>query len=1193
MRSALSLLSVLACVLFCSQLSIAQTGEPTILHYESFDDGKADGPVGKAGSLRNLEARGLVNMDRGTLSLFVYSDKAPNIREWDRMVGMNGPRGGGYWGMIGGFTRRLEDFNFDLFDVGRYSPPMMLEPSLTRWKAGEWHHLAAVWDRNEGFSVYEDGKKVNTNWGEYTWNWNLLPTTFFARGTVDELYLFAEPLTDAQIAQLAKGEKPAGSPISTTSESKRRDNDLARMGWSGDSLDVIPRVAPDKPIQIDFARITGAVDSKRPVAQMFEGFYYTTWPMDMYGASTKGNRLDLTLEKGSSFDHARFFTQRRFRGELRRPTLDGQGETLVNINTPAAQIWHCKLDAVAKDQQLYLTRETGMLGQIDFYSTSALKAQSKPADIRTFHFEAVDSLPEDETGLSLKGETPHRFWNPLGGTTNAPDAATINSPAFGGWQAVTEPVNESHAFDGAVITLVAEGVNKPTPVRVKIKEPIYGLRDWLIADVVLEPKGKGKQSWTVKVAGRPIINMPQVEQRKYLGNNRYSDEINVVPGMPFGFSVEAANPVTWHIGKGGTTVSIVKTSMEKALPAATDDQVEFMREAYAELMEGHAYRDDRLVYPMKWLVKFAPERMEVRQMYERIGSPKWFEGINVPVLVYTPPKNDSGAPDWAFYQQVVMNDHRDMIHWRIDNWQLPNGEIGGVWNDDTIHMENWIGMALSIDESGKIKDSIRKLADGNWNHLDHGAGRYVQDACHYYEEGMGIQAMRMLIDYGDPEATTRAMLAASHLEDWMVKVDGKWVGRGEWFSQHTIWDKQGFDDPGLRGHRKDVLVPSGYVIWYNRHPMATKWYASHDEFEGGYFHAAAMHHALGVKKFYDKFREGLTTPPGRRSEKSFFYYASHLPIQDDARNAMAEKVGEFADPGPIADYWGALDTEQHYYKWFVTRDDRWLVASYQRASQWFATRDWLNNYAQPSRDRCPVPRIALVRSRLGGLAANRGSSGLGWPDHAISYEKRGDDVSALITENKPTKIEGRFYAFADKPHDMQLRTWRLQPGSYKVTLMKDANDDGKGEGVISEQTVDLQRGAYLDVQLPPKETVVLSIEAIKSSPMNYDRADPAVGPMSAEYVYKEHLVVKVYNLGSKPAENVRVVVRDGRSGRKVFDGDQTIERIEASSDLHPVYNAVEFKNINAHTYGSIIIEVDPDGEIDDLNPYNNRYELEL
>lgn len=175
---------------------------------------------------------------------------------------------------------------------------------------------------------------------------------------------------------------------------------------------------------------------------------------------------------------------------------------------------------------------------------------------------------------------------------------------------------------------------------------------------------------------------------------------------------------------------------------------------------------------------------------------------------------------------------------------------------------------------------------------------------------------------------------------------------------------------------------------------------------------------------------------------------------------------------------------------------------------------------------------------------------------------------------------------------MQLRVWRLYPGSYRVVLYADPDDDGRGDRALMEKEMQLRRAAYIDLVLPPHMSTALSITPIKTSRPKLDKPDPAISRGTVELVYGEHLVVKVYNLGTRPVENLVVRVRDGRSGAVLPMGEQVIEKIEAPLDLKPKYKAVEVKNVNCNTYGRIIVELDPSGKIDDLNPYNNRVVIE-
>ena len=56
--------------------------------------------------------------------------------------------------------------------------------------------------------IYEDGKKVASNWGQFVREWNFVPDDLFVSGVADELYVFAEPLTDETIPAWLVNWKP-------------------------------------------------------------------------------------------------------------------------------------------------------------------------------------------------------------------------------------------------------------------------------------------------------------------------------------------------------------------------------------------------------------------------------------------------------------------------------------------------------------------------------------------------------------------------------------------------------------------------------------------------------------------------------------------------------------------------------------------------------------------------------------------------------------------------------------------------------------------------------------------------------------------------------------------------------------------------------------------------------------------------
>ena len=1169
------LLAITVCLFAFRSLN----AQPAPVFYEGFGKGKIEGPVGKAGTRFAIDASGVINMERGTIAFFYQSAKAPAEREWSHVAAVNTDRDAGYWTMGITFTTRRQDFIFNFYDAGAYAPPMHLPTVFGRWKAGEWHHLAAVWDRYNGITIYENGKQVASNSGKYQWHWNVLARTFRIYGPSDEIHVFAEPLTASQIGQLAKGKEPTGDPIPVIDDEKRQSYERSRWGWTGDNLKNIPEVDAGSGVRMAFARINGCIDAKRPVAYPYEGLLRTSWPGSKYGPSVRGHRLEISLDEGQSYDRVRLFAQRYFRGRL----LSGTDKSLISLNASYASFLHAKLPAALDDTSLVLERDGGQIGHIDFYRSEALADSHLPKQTLDFHFSKAESFPDTPQGKVLMAEVPRRFWNPLQGVEAEPAAWILASPVAGGFQAITDAPSEPRAFDGVLVELAVESLTEPTPVRIEIKEPVDTERIWLAGDIILRP-GPGKQTYRVMLQSRPVINRPPFKRRKYIKDGRFSEtDFIEEPGIGFSVKVTAGRPVTWRMGKGGTKVSFSLANLDQVRETAADDQIEWMREAYAERMEGHQFGDPRIKTPLVWLAHFAPERMEFRQMWERVDARKpRIVGMDIPPLKMPEVKNDTGAPDWAFWQMQAVDKMRKHLHWIIDEKQVWTGEYGGLWNDDSTHVENWMGYMLCIDGSGKIKESMDRYWEGSWNYqLTEGVGKYTQDAGHYSEEGSSTLGMKLLIDYGDPVAYARTMQSGAHVKNWIADdPEGGYLFTSFWVGPEGAWTEGAFRMmQKKRGHMTDVLVPLGYLTWYNRHPKAGDYLIGLDT-SGGGFLGAACHQAKDWAARRKQLAEDVLKPLGRYGPREHIIAIGELGMSDDIRKAHKAEYRPLKD---IMHYWGSKHTDLHWFQWKVSGDDRFLVDSYQRVCQWFYSHDWLNGPAQPSMDRNPLPRGSVIRSRLGTLAANRGSSGNMWPQHALSYTRGADEVAALVTENIPNKFAVRLYPFTERPHQLQIRAWRCN-GRFTVALAGE-------NGVLWTKEMDLDRGAYIDLTLPPKQTSVLSVTPIKTVPIDFDRADPAISVSSIELVYGEHLTVRVYNNGRKPVDDVVVHARDARSGELLVNGVKHTGPIAAPLDLKPRFRTVEFKNVNA--WDRIIVEIDPDKKNDDLTRHNNRVDFDF
>ncbi|MBM3501550.1 MAG: hypothetical protein FJX74_23085 [Armatimonadetes bacterium] len=184
------------------------------------------------------------------------------------------------------------------------------------------------------------------------------------------------------------------------------------------------------------------------------------------------------------------------------------------------------------------------------------------------------------------------------------------------------------------------------------------------------------------------------------------------------------------MGEGGCGLGLLKGDRDKIMPKHVADQLDFLREAFAETNEGHVFDYmaaqrgmwARLSRPAEALDELVPDNPTLMQLKRRLGWDK------TPV-VYPDPPNPGGAPEWALWQRECMIGAQRILHWLIDNRQVSNGEFGGVWGDDTDLVESWMGVWLASDDDDKIKNALRLLADGVWEYcLVEGVSASIRDA---------------------------------------------------------------------------------------------------------------------------------------------------------------------------------------------------------------------------------------------------------------------------------------------------------------------------------------------------------------------------------------------------------------------------------------------------------------------------------
>lgn len=189
-----------------------------------------------------------------------------------------------------------------------------------------------------------------------------------------------------------------------------------------------------------------------------------------------------------------------------------------------------------------------------------------------------------------------------------------------------------------------------------------------------------------------------------------------------------------------------------------------------------------LTVQMSWLRKDPKNRTLLygsgRNMLE-IANTAFPENQTLPLYFNRPAPWGFGkavpdnAPKWAVLQREAVEKLTEIIHWWVDNRQLPNGEYGGGWNDD-VEMWRWWSPVLTGFKDEKIEAAQALLSRNLITHprLEGGYLNHVTDAEHSAEETSDVITPMMHIDPGS--------------EFWVAKtlqifnlMQSKWTGRND------------------------------------------------------------------------------------------------------------------------------------------------------------------------------------------------------------------------------------------------------------------------------------------------------------------------------------------------------------------------------------------------------------------------------
>lgn len=1166
---------------------------------------------------------------RGTVAFHIQVKEKPIRLEWFhvRVTGYYNY----YWNMYIRFLGNTVWFANEI-----YRPIVLAPKKDISWQDGKWHHIAITWDQAYGANLYIDARKVASNWKEVSWHSRGVDPDFFLfnnndQVAYDEFYVFDRPLTDDQIAKLAKNniaprkDELASVPFDTDHQLNR----LKELSWEyPDPMMLKIRLGMNTGDVFTIRQVVPSTVQavKKKIGEATDGLLGTGWPTAFTYEFNNGNGLHVEL--GESYDYMTIegYFQGAVYGEHQ---LEAKGAKPIQYVRSKEFMYRQRFDS------------PGLPGWLSFFKgemedkgdlpDKELVTRSRICEISFFHVGSgnlTNALPlRYYLGPASLSEGPTALGVELSGRYEPGDRSTLslsrNTPEKIGGQSVSKlryhhlivpPMTYDTPLKGIRLAMWLRGALPSNLLRVELHDSILPARRICVLDFELD-------------------GLDDKEPRLFNLNIDLSDRI-VPRGKPvwLTFCFKHEVDLLWLAGEKSSFLELMTGPVKESLPEFCRTEEAFVRSLFSGLSESrpwgryeepekeladHNKLARQLFDPLVFLRKIDPNNRKVQGLW------RWtHKDIEDTSLVNPlPVRGCENAPRWALLQRELLQRSRDVLYWWIDNRQAPNGEFGDDWADDTdLCNENFPKLILLGDPDNRLRDAIKKVADGVYT-----AGRIKRginagiggDPLHAYEEGVNVTCAMSLADYGNPKYLERLMESAKTVDEYLTTKDVK--GRRRFRS--SAFGAMGIRDQGQEGYDSTgnalFCHPALSLAYYNRNPRCVRFlqewvdgwidiymenakpkeqkYPRGTLLDGtvvwwdtkvrgfGYVDLYAALYAMTKEQRYRDTARYWTGEAGPAGTRAFmrgdddYRPALELIDRDKYRQELISWAEEANLRCPFADSIGSKAVDR-YIKWEVTGDEQAAYDALEACLRKIRSLYDIYTWAEPIADRVTTPDFPLIVMTQGGMSYARNWL---WPNHYVSYQGF-SDFAAWVREKSDPGLKIWIYNFAPREEKGILRVWRTPLGEYELHLGEDKNKDGVPDDGEKRFLV-LHPSAAIPLVVPSRRLCALSLRLLKKSDEDFwQRPDLGISSEDVQWQKDNKIAITVHNLGSSTATNVLIRILDEKQ-KKV--AEKTLSLIEAPLDLNPRKTEVTFDGI---TNDSVFVKLDPDGKIAELNEENNN-----
>ncbi|MBI3828477.1 MAG: hypothetical protein HY291_03115 [Planctomycetes bacterium] len=564
-----------------------------------------------------------------------------------------------------------------------------------------------------------------------------------------------------------------------------------------------------------------------------------------------------------------------------------------------------------------------------------------------------------------------------------------------------------------------------------------------------------------------------------------------------------------------------------------------------------------------------------------------------------------GVPEWAALAHQAWMQAREVPKWWIENRMTPNGELGGVVNDDTDMAGNYDGFPMFERDGvgGMTLDFAARLAEwAEKTTIKDGFNVHTMDPLHAYEEGLNLESQLLWWNYGDPVYYERCMAGARTLEKvTIVTPKGHRHFRSQDIGIADASMQRKLDNDGyahcLMWH------PALATAWYNRHPRVLKmlremgdgWMEHYKECEAGKFPETIEVETEKIKT------TGAEPFPGIWGGEGSVFMAlaqvtgdkKYLQPYNDYL-AAGKLTGSLRIHAPEMFEQGLLDAPAEKFSADLCAKS-WNAALYLKGDKSLLVNALKGDVEELQRYKHMYTTVECFTDRVflyplinpsicytGGYATRNKLN----QNFAVSWEGLGTDFAALVLDAKAEHLKVLLCNLTDKPLSGTMRVWRLAHGEYESTCGSDANNDDTPDEGAKKETREVAKGDGIAVELPKKGVYVLELKRTKALDEIYDRADLALSRLETK-VEGGKVRGVVHNIGVKDVDEVEIALVDA-AGKVV--ARKNLGKLAAPLDLEPKTVAFELEGVPSDAKGWAVV-ADPDKKLAEIFRGNNRVDF--